>query len=117
MTWPSGNAHCPHTVQIGAKCIHRLSCHDKAELRLCPGHQSVPIAERQLACSVFVQDDTPLLHVAESCTVPNHKGITLRKYAIHSVDDDTAVIAAQRATSGQSELIGHCLQALSLPRN
>ena len=34
--------------------------------------------------------------------MPEHGGITLRKYAIHSVDDDTAMVAAQRATSGKS---------------
>ena len=40
--------------------------------------------------------------MVESCAMPEHGGITLRKYAIHSVDDDTAQVAAQRATSGKS---------------
>ncbi|KAL0019249.1 hypothetical protein WJX77_001067 [Trebouxia sp. C0004] len=69
-----------------------------------PGQHSSPIAERQLACSVFLQDGTPLLHVVESCTMPEHGGITLRKYAIHSVDEDTAMVAAQRATSATAAI-------------
>ncbi len=72
-------------------------------MHLCSGHHSSPIAERQLACSVSLQDGTPLLHVVESCAKPEHGGITLRKYAIHSVDDDTAQVAAQRPTSGKSQ--------------
>ncbi len=71
-------------------------------MHLCSGQHPPPIAERQLACSVSLQDGTPLLHVVESCAIPEHGGITLRKYAIHSVDDDTAQVAAQRATSGKS---------------
>ena len=77
--------------------MHRYVMH------LCSGQHTSPIAERQLACSVSLQDGTPLLHVVESCAMPEHGGITLRKYAIHSVDDDTAQVAAQRPTSGKSQ--------------
>ncbi|KAL0048506.1 hypothetical protein WJX82_004799 [Trebouxia sp. C0006] len=69
-----------------------------------PGQHTSSIAERQLACSVSLQDGTPLLHVVESCAMPEHGGITLRKYAIHSVDDDTAMVAAQRATSATAAI-------------
>lgn len=54
------------------------------------GQQAVPVAQRQLACSMFLQEDTPVLHVVESCPIPGHGGIALRKYAIHSVDSDAA---------------------------
>ena len=67
------------------------------------GQQSVPIAERQLACSVSLQDETPLLHVVESCAGQDQGGVTLRKYAIHSLDDGTSAVSAQRAVSGDCQ--------------
>ena len=67
----------------------------------CPADSSTaPVAERQLACNVSLQDDSPVLHVVESCSMPHHSGITLRKYALHSVDDDASHTPSQRAVSG-----------------
>ncbi len=82
--------------------LRKLQALCRCVMDLCSGQHTPSIAERQLACSVSLQDGTPLLHVVESCAMPEHGGITLRKYAIHSVDDDIAMVAAQRATSGKS---------------
>ena len=41
-----------------------------------------------------------MLHVVESCSQANHAGITLRKYTLHSVDDDTSHALSPRAASG-----------------
>lgn len=69
-----------------------LNCHADSS--------TAPIAERQLACNVSLQDDSPVLHVVESCSMPDHSGITLRKYALHSVDDDASHTPSQPAGSG-----------------
>lgn len=82
--------------------VRKIQALCKCVMHVRSGQHTQPIAERQLASSVSLQDGTPLLHVVESCAVPEHGGITLRHYAIHSVDDDTAMVAAQRATSGKS---------------
>ena len=83
---------------------------------------TAPIAERQLACHVSLEDDSPVLHVVESCSMAQHSmaqhsmaqhsmaqhsGITLRKYALHSVDDDASHTPSQQAVSGRSPNTAH----------
>lgn len=89
----------------GVSCTHTAHSNKPAQRSLhCPADDSTaPVADRQLACSVSLQDDSPVLHVVESCALPHHNGITLRKYALHSVDDDHAShTPSQPATSGGS---------------
>ena len=63
-------------------------------------NKAAPVARRQLACNVALEDDSPILHVVESFASPG-EGITLRKYALHSVDDDPSHALSPRATSGE----------------
>ena len=64
------------------------------------GEIAAPIAERHLACSVSLQDDTPILQVTESCPVGQHGDIVMRSYALHSVDDGSLPEISQRSSSG-----------------
>ena len=41
-----------------------------------------------------------MLHIVESCAMPKHEGIALRKYAIHSVDPNASPLEHPPAKSG-----------------
>lgn len=73
---------------------------------LCTGGHVAPISKRHLACSVSLQEDTPVLEVVESCPAGQHGDMLLRSYAVHSVDDEAALEGSQRSSSG-----GHSLSA------
>ena len=66
------------------------------------GKTAAPIAERHLACSVSLQEETPILQVTESCPVGQHGDIVMRSYALHSVDDGALPEIGQRSSSGMS---------------
>ena len=81
-------------------CLAFLRIECIQHLAASAGQQATPAAQRQLACSVFLQDDAPMLHVVESCAKPDREGIALRKYAIHSVDPNAAPFEPPPAKSG-----------------
>lgn len=66
------------------------------------GETPALIANRHLACSVSLQDDTPILQVAESCPVGQHGDIVMRSYTLHSVDDGAMPEMSQRSGSGKN---------------